>query len=341
MADRVSLLIAKAEGYAASGVVPLVNGCYNALSAVLTDLPGWTSASPEPKMLRPCHVEIETISACNSACVMCPSAITARGKKVMGDALFHKIIDELAQWDKPPAVSLHGIGEPLLDKKLPERIRYAKDRRLQVSFVSNATLFTAETARRVVEAGVDALILSIETSDKVAYEQIRVGLTLEMVIAGVKALVAALDDARSAIPVTLLRVGDDGDYEGFDNYVRFWSPLLRPDRDWIRQLPRHNFASGFASTILAGTEECHKLFTTLNIRADGSVPLCCLDSEMAYDFGTVATASIDAIYNSAKFQAVRHAHLLGRRPDLALCGSCNHPEATHMRAFRIGASVQV
>ena len=71
----------------------------------------------------PKYIEIETVNACNARCPMCTINDWERNYPVMRDNVFNKISDEIIENKKSvKRVSLYRDGEPLIDKKMPQRI---------------------------------------------------------------------------------------------------------------------------------------------------------------------------------------------------------------------------
>ena len=66
----------------------------------------------------PQYIQIETIRACNAACVMCPLETSPTPNRVMSDDTFERIVSEISGLHPLPSVAVHGLGEPLMDKKL-------------------------------------------------------------------------------------------------------------------------------------------------------------------------------------------------------------------------------
>ena len=75
----------------------------------------------------PGTVRIETTNACNAKCVICPHRQMQRPVCHMDDSLYEKIINECSEYNCG-TVHLHKFGEPLLDKNLAKRVRYAKQK---------------------------------------------------------------------------------------------------------------------------------------------------------------------------------------------------------------------
>lgn len=106
-------------------------------------------------------VEVEINTSCNRRCSQCPNSIFDRGliqnEKLMPTWLFHKIIDELAEIDFSGRISPHFYGEPLLDKRLVDFMRYAKKRLPKVTIIifTNGDYLTFDKYMELVNAGVD------------------------------------------------------------------------------------------------------------------------------------------------------------------------------------------
>src|SRR5271165_5737017 len=69
----------------------------------------------------PTVMMIENTNLCNAECVMCPRELLSRKRGFMDFGLFEKIIREVSGLKRKPVTHLHGFGEPMLDKLLPER----------------------------------------------------------------------------------------------------------------------------------------------------------------------------------------------------------------------------
>lgn len=98
-------------------------------------------------------VNIETINRCNSTCSFCTANVNAerRPLKKMTDELYKSIIDQLADWNYKGHLTLYGNNEPLLDTKIVERHKYAREK-LPDSFIfmsTNGLILTLDKVREV------------------------------------------------------------------------------------------------------------------------------------------------------------------------------------------------
>ncbi|MCK7504655.1 MAG: radical SAM protein [Desulfobacterales bacterium] len=115
----------------------------------------------------PTVILIENTNRCNARCVMCPRETLTRKRGFMEFGLFEKIMKELSGASRKPVVHLHGFGEPLLDESLPERIKLAKACGIKHTYlVTNASLLSPETSRKIIDAGLDTMKISFTAPTK-------------------------------------------------------------------------------------------------------------------------------------------------------------------------------
>src|SRR5574342_538797 len=84
-------------------------------------------------------VQIESTNICNAKCVFCPRDEMHRRQGIMSFELFAKIVDECAELGITH-VRVHNYGEPFVDRRLVEKVRYAKAKGIQeVGMISNGS----------------------------------------------------------------------------------------------------------------------------------------------------------------------------------------------------------
>ena len=117
--------------------------------------------SPEPP--KPNVVNIETINRCNSTCAFCTANIHAEKRPFMEmtDELYTSIIDQLAEWNYRGHLTLYGNNEPLLDKKIIERHKYAREK-LPESYIFMSTNGLILTLEKLIDVKpyIDQLIIN-------------------------------------------------------------------------------------------------------------------------------------------------------------------------------------
>ncbi len=108
-------------------------------------------------------IEIEINTECNRACSYCPNGQgLSRGKHLMDDALFKKIIAELKELKFCGILSFHFYGEPLLNPRLEQFLSLAREALplARLCLYSNGTLLDLPRFRELRKAGVDLFHLT-------------------------------------------------------------------------------------------------------------------------------------------------------------------------------------
>jgi len=271
----------------------------------------------------PNTIRIETTNACNAKCVICPHRKMQRPISYMGDDLFNRIIDECAEYSCSN-VHLHNFGEPLLDKNLSKRIRYAKKKGIKrVIIFSNGSLLTAQRANELMDAGLDEIKISFDGATKQEFEDIRFPLKFDTVVTNIKELVRVrnLNKFPLKISVACHSTSDkDETMRSLENCVdefcfgkvHNWADSEGPRSAGI-QIP-------LRSTI---RKPCSRVWRTFTMLSNGDVALCCLDYEGKVVLGNVSTASIFEIWNSKSYNQLRLFHKTAQQDQITICKNCS------------------
>lgn len=132
-------------------------------------------------------VFIEVTNRCNLACATCPRTfLTYESPRDMTLDEFAALVDQFPAMER---AVLHGIGEPLLNRELPQMIRHLKRRNVTVLFNSNGTLLGRELQVALAESGLDEYRLSLDSADAGTYEQVRGKRLFERVVRNLRAFV--------------------------------------------------------------------------------------------------------------------------------------------------------
>jgi MoaA/NifB/PqqE/SkfB family radical SAM enzyme len=119
----------------------------------------------------PVCLYLEVTNRCNLLCETCPRTFEELEPPAdMSWALFTKIVDQVPDIAR---VVLHGVGEPMLVKALPDMIRYLKARGTYVLFNTNGTLMQPRRFQALIDTGLDELRVSLDAADRDSYARIR------------------------------------------------------------------------------------------------------------------------------------------------------------------------
>lgn len=155
--------------------------------------------------MEPVHfLQIEPTTRCNFTCGFC-----AGRSMRQSDLLFSRLEQVLAAFPDLRHVELQGEGESLMHPRFLEMVELLRARGVRVSFITNGSYFTPDTIRRLLDAGIEKISVSIESADPVEFQRIRGG-KFDKVVRGIEALLAErrtrqLDRPVVGFAVTVLR----------------------------------------------------------------------------------------------------------------------------------------
>jgi MoaA/NifB/PqqE/SkfB family radical SAM enzyme len=119
----------------------------------------------------PICLYLEVTNRCNLLCTTCPRTYEQLEPEAdMSWELFTKIVSGV---DHLQRVVLHGVGEPMLVRNLPQMVRYLKDRGVYVLFNTNGTLLTEKNGQALIDAGLDEMRVSLDAADASVFQMVR------------------------------------------------------------------------------------------------------------------------------------------------------------------------
>lgn len=273
----------------------------------------------------PKTIRIETTNGCNAKCIICPHADMGRPIDNMRDELFRKIVSECAD-NNVDTLHLHNFGEPLLDKKLPDRIALCKTLGIRrVKIFSNGALLNEERGRALIDAGLDEIKISFDGANKEEFERIRSPLKYDDVVSNVINFVRLRDEvcgvgAKLKIEVTCSSTTDkDKTMSALASHVDGFS--FGKIHNWA------NWDSGAVADApkrSGARKPCARLWQTFTILSDGRVGLCCLDYDGSVILGNLGDPSqtIAKIWRNEAYSRVRALHRRNRQGEIPLCDTC-------------------
>jgi radical SAM protein with 4Fe4S-binding SPASM domain len=138
----------------------------------------------EQDLSLPKTLYIETTNRCNLRCKGC---ILYRGNwEPDRDISLKELIMITDQLPDLEQAYLHGIGEPLLNKALPEIIRHLKKRNVYALFNSNGILLNSQRQQDLIKAGLNELRISLDAASSEGYESIRNSNAFEQIVENLK-----------------------------------------------------------------------------------------------------------------------------------------------------------
>ncbi len=287
----------------------------------------------------PAKIQIQTTTRCNAACGMCPYPVVTRepgfSHTEMSLDRYQRILDQL-EGRPVERLSLFLMNEPLVDKRLPDWIAMARARlpTATLGLFTNGSALTGDVARKLAAAGLGELCVSVHGFDRETYERVMEGLSfdrlnrnvaevfearrrgelgamhLQIVTGDVPEVRASLEGAPSVLKEHALLKAFSNERALVSAAALVPSSLARKEREGLPAL-------------------CHRPFVKLYVLATGECVLCNCDWRRTVVFGRVGApgdATIDEVWRSERYRAIRHQLFEGEHERGLLCAGCDYAD---------------
>jgi len=280
--------------------------------------------NPDVKGLYPYILFVDLYNTCNLRCPLC---IMGRREvqprePLMNSGNYKRIIEPLK--DYLFQVFLYNNSEPFLNKDIYDII--ACNRHLNIGSVVSSNLSLKVNSGRIVESGLEYLIVSADGLRQDVYEKYRVNGRIDLVIENIKKIIEARKKAHSKTPFIewqcLVTSKNENQLDTIRNFaykigvdtVRFANINFYSNQDEIKKmeeewLPEKKEFRSFESHERSYNNNrkrlpCHWLWRTAIINSNGGVIPCCLyDTE---DWGNVFEESFSTVWNNEKYSKARY-----------------------------------
>lgn len=270
----------------------------------------------------PIHLDLESTSACNLRCVMCFQSFNPPKPGFMDMDLFRKIVDEGAE-KGVCSLKLQYRGEPLLHPEIDEMVRYAKGKGiLEVMFNTNANLLTPDMSRRLIDAGLDKLICSVDGCTKKEYERVRVRGDFYAVVSNIRAMQDIKKELGSQKPVVRVQMVDMGhDDMAKKSYLDYWGHIA--DHVAIEKMNDFTDKDG-RFTLRSKAFDCPMPYQRLIVLHDGTVTICCGNIYGKLTAGNLKDSSLEEIWNGPVISRLRGLNASGDSHKARICAECGY-----------------
>jgi radical SAM protein with 4Fe4S-binding SPASM domain len=300
--------------------------------------------------------QVETTNVCNMTCVMCPrTTLMDREINTMEMETFQSVVDgiigftdeELILWDRyihkhglessledakdedyfyyficAQAVTLHGFGDPLLDKQLVERIQYCTYNDKMTYFSTNPVNISLKVMDRLGKAGLSFLKLHLDGVDNESQLKYRgrVDKTYEESQQKVLDTLKLFKEKgyKTKIFLTKLKFNNEDDLD--DQFLDFWKQhdvfayIKNQHNRWLYEEP--DAVSNSAEYM---QRYCEFPWTSMSLLQDGSVVPCPLEYNADLVLGNVKEESLSEIWNGNKYEEFRKMHVTADFPEKHFC----------------------
>lgn len=293
-----------------------------------------------PKELKvpdfPMHMDLEITSFCNLRCPFCARTERVnkgvwRQNKNMELEMFKKIINEGAK-EGLCAINMNNYGEPLINPDIVEMVKYAKSKGiLDVFFHTNGVLLKKDLAKKLIEAGLDRIMISVDSPYKEKYEKLRVRAKYDEVIQNIQDFFDVREELGSITPlirINMIKIPGVTEQELEDTKKLFLDKVdvigfleLDDHKDELNPQKKQDpelFPAGYKSKFV-----CPQLISRMTVLEYGAVCPCCIDIDATLKLGDAKTDSLKDLWNSKKLQELRRIHMEGKFYTIPACRGCD------------------
>ena len=294
---------------------------------------------------------IETTNYCNMSCVMCPrTTLMQRKNQWIDSSLFEKVLDQIVphtpehldsllkfvqekyriQTEEQSenhfyfdiisrCLTLHGYGEPLLDRYIVERIAACSRRNIPSYFSCTPANLTVEKAAELMGNGLGVLKFSMDalTDEKQQFYRGRHNDFTKsfQTILDILDMKAKRNFSTKCV-VVMIEMNDDDEMKQITNeFVTLWQGkdiyhyIKTQDNRWYyKEDEKTPNRSHYA------TQYCEYPWLSLTVMANGEVVPCTQDYDTELSMGHAGQQSLADIWNGDSYQQLRYFHLTGNFP---------------------------
>lgn len=271
----------------------------------------------------PC-VQIEPASICNYRCIMCyQSDLTFSEKKnnymgYMSFDLFKKIVDEIE--GHVEALTLASRGEPTLNLKFIDFLKYCKNKFLALKINTNLSTLNENLARAFFENEIQTVVVSANSATKEGYEKIRVKGNFDKILKNLELLKKIKNEypeSNCSIRVSGVKLSDDQDFELMkDIYGKYCDSIAFVDYS--------PWESSYENSVNEIMDPCTDLWKRIFVWYDGKINPCDYDYKSTLSKHNYNSTSIKESWNSIYYNELRSMHLKRDRRLISPCNRCTN-----------------
>ncbi len=244
----------------------------------------------------PLVVNIETVNRCNSTCAFCTANIHAEKRPYMKikDEIYYSIIDQLADWGYKGHLTLYGNNEPLLDNRIVEFHKYAREKLPNVFiFMSTNGLILTLDKVRAIQPYVNQLIINNYSMEMKLHNNIQ----------KIYDYIVAHPDEFRDVDILV--------------QMRYLKEVLTN---------RAGSAPNKQATEKVVKETCLMPYTDMWIMPSGKMGLCCCDNFEVTNLADLNEVSLKDGWNSQPYRKLREDIRTGRQ-NYPFCKHCDFIDA--------------
>ncbi len=219
---------------------------------------------------------------------------------------------------------LIGLGEPMLDRGIFERIEYCERHGISTLLSTNGTLLDEKSAERLLNTPLEHITLSFDGATKESFEYYRKGARFEKVRDNFVRFARMKHDRRAKMQVVVQMVRMERNAGEVDDFVKFWSAIPGVDQVRIKEDETNLMQPEAGHRGEDWQHPCHYLWRgPVYAKHNGDIYPCCQSYMLdGAPVGNIGERPLEAIWNSDEMRHMRRLHVEGRAGEIDICSRC-------------------
>jgi molybdenum cofactor biosynthesis enzyme MoaA len=270
------------------------------------------------------EIRFEVTTKCNYNCVICPREKLTRKIETMDFQTFRFIFDKInAETNQYDTLTFPGMGEPLLDESLDDKIVHARKRGFTVLLLTNGSMLTVERFKKLQDLGLASIRVSIYGDTPESYGAVH-GIKDMKLFQKIKDNLTAIAAIKTHTKLLLTyNVVSNYNESSLETWISYWEDKV----DLLEVWRPHNWvdAKDYRALKPEKLKTCSRPWKTpLQVQVDGTVNMCCFDFDGKLLLGDLKKHALREIFESAMFRLIEQCHSSGNYDGSGLiCENCD------------------
>lgn len=271
----------------------------------------------------PVHIKVDVSPQCQLRCPICLHSSLTREERQnlprqMLPETFTRLVDQVG--GRTLVMALYNLGEPLLNKTLPQMIRYAADAGINTYITSNFSFFLSdEKLREIARSGLTMLVVAVDGISEQTFGKQRVNGNWSQIDDNLRRFVRIRGEKGPRVTLQYLvfdhNLGEVAKVKAYCREVGIDDALIVRGTDgrklpWLKQFAP---LKGWVPKSARLAPLCGWPYLSTLVGPDGNVYGCChyrmddnyLHADKRRPMGNINSQSMEAIYSSDAYRVAR------------------------------------
>ena len=270
----------------------------------------------------PVEYIVETTAKCNLYCPMCPRETHKQPKEDMDDGVFERLVHDARTTGEH--MMLIGLGEPLLDPKIFDRIAHCDKHGVSALISTNGVLLEGDAAEKLLHSKLEHITFSFDGSTKESFEFYRKGAKYERVRDNFVRFAKRKRELGLKMQIVVQMVRMEKNWNEVEDFMAFWQSVPGVDQVRVKNDETNVLQPEGGHAPEDWKHPCHYLWRgPVYVKHNGDVYPCCQSYMLdGAPVGRIGEQPLGEIYDGPAMRELRRKHAQGRAGEIEMCTKC-------------------